>query len=131
MQSRYPRLLTFTLRFIAIVQLFLGVSFLLVPEITVHMLKLSPAPDWAGWLFGLMAARFLGFAYGMWIASNDPAGARPWIVAMIGVQAIDWIVTIKYLVLGSVTLAQVTTASFLPVLFVIALTAALPRKAKS
>ena len=37
---------------------------------------------------------------------------------MIGVQAIDWIGMISYLALGTVTLATVMTAAFLPVLFI-------------
>lgn len=127
MASRFPRLLTATLWFVAVVQFVLGVAFLAAPEQAAYALGLSPAPGWANWLFGMMAARFLGFAVGMGVAARNPAGARSWIIAMIGVQAIDWVVTLKYLALGAVTLAQVSTASFLPVLFVIALTIAMPR----
>lgn len=127
MHSEHPRLLVFTLRFIAFVQAFLGLAFLIAPEATSELLGLKPAPGWANWLFGMMAARFLGFAYGMWIAAKDSAGARSWIVSMIAVQAVDWLVTLKYLANGAVTLAQVSTASFLPVLFVIALAVSLPR----
>jgi hypothetical protein len=129
--SRFPRLLSSTLWFIAIVQFVLGVAFIAAPEQAAHALGLAPAPGWANWLFGMMAARFLGFAYGMGVAARDPSGARSWIAAMVGVQAIDWVVTLKYLVLGQVTLAQVSTASFLPVLFVVALMAAMPRSVVS
>lgn len=127
MASRFPRLLAATLWFVAVVQFVLGVAFLAAPEQAAYALGLSPAPGWANWLFGMMAARFLGFAVGMGVAARNPAGARSWIIAMIGVQAIDWVVTLKYLALGAVTLAQVSTASLLPVLFVIALTIAMPR----
>lgn len=127
MASRYPRLLAATLWFVAVVQFVLGAAFLVAPEQAAHALGLSPAPGWANWLFGMMAARFLGFAFGMAVAARNPAGARSWIVAMIGVQATDWIVTLKYLALGAVTLAQVSTASFLPVLFVVGLAVAIPR----
>ena len=127
MSSRYPRLLATTLWFVAAVQFVLGVAFLAAPEQAAHALGLAPAPGWANWLFGMMAARFLGFAFGMAFAARNPANARSWIAVMIGIQAIDWIVTVKYLALGAVTLAQVSTASFLPVLFVIALSVAMPR----
>lgn len=127
MISRFPRLLAATLWFVAIVQFVLGAAFLAAPEQAAHALGLSPAPGWANWLFGMMAARFLGFAFGMAVAARNPVGARSWIVAMIGIQAIDWIVTLKYLALGAVTLTQVSTASFLPVLFVIGLAIAMPR----
>jgi hypothetical protein len=75
----------------------------------------------------MMAARFLGYGYGMWIAARNPQAARPWITSMIAVQIMDWGVTLKYLALGAVTLAQVGTASFLPLLFVVCLTLLLPR----
>jgi len=127
MASRFPRLLAATLWFVAAVQLVLGAAFLAAPEQAAHALGLSPAPGWANWLFGMMAARFLGFGFGMTVAARNPAGARSWIAVMIGVQTIDWIVTLKYLALGAVTLAQVSTASLLPVLFVIALAVAMPR----
>ncbi len=127
MESRYPRLLATTLWFVAIVQFALGAAFLAMPEQAAHALNLGIAPGWANWLFGMMAARFLGFAFGMAVAARNPAGARSWIVAMIGIQVIDWIVTLKYLALGAVTLVQVNTASFLPVLFVIGLAVAMPR----
>lgn len=130
MVSSYPRLLAFTLRFIALIQAILGIAFLVAPTTSAALLGLLPsAPGWADWLFGMMAARFLGYAYGLWLAARDPSGSRPWIVSMMGIQAIDWIVTLKYLTLGAVTLAQVTTASFLPVLFVVALAVAMPRTA--
>ena len=40
---------------------------------------------------------------------------------MIGIQAVDWIGTIAYLVTGAVTITQVTTAAFLPVVFIVIL----------
>lgn len=128
MQSKPPRLLAMTLRFIAFVQVVLGIAFLGAPEATCRWLGLQPAPEWTNWLFGMMAARFLGYAYGMWRAAKDPAVARPWVTSMIVIQLVDWGVTIKYLALGAVTLAQVGTASFLPLLFVVALVLALPRR---
>ncbi len=118
MGSRFSRLLPATLWTIAVVQFVLGTAFLIAPERASHTLGLSVAPGWTNWLFGMMAARFLGFGYGMVAAARDPQRARPWIKAMIGIQALDWLVTLKYLFAGAVTLAQVSTASFLPVLFV-------------
>lgn len=113
--------LKFTLRFIAIVQFVLGLSFLLAPEFTSHAMGLAAAPEWTNWLFGMMAARFLGFGYGMLLAAQNPWEGRHWIKAMIGIQAIDWVVTLVYLLRGAVTLMQVSTASFLPAIFIIVL----------
>jgi len=73
-----------------------------------------------------MAACFLGFGYGMVVAARNPDNARSWIRAMIGVQAIDWLMTIKFLPSGAVTLAQVSTASFLPAVFVLVLVLLMP-----
>ena len=125
---RYPKLLSFTLRFIAVVQIVLGFAFLLAPDVTGHMLGLAPAPDWTRWMFGMMAARFLGFGCGMLLAARDPDGSTPWIKAMIGIQAIDWVVTLYYVSSGAVTLAQVSTASFLPVIFIIVLLSNFPQQ---
>ena len=130
MTSRFPKLLRATLWVIAVIQFALGAAFLAAPEQTANMLGLSVAPGWANWLFGMMAARFLGFGYGMVVAARNPDKARPWIKAMIAIQAIDWLVTLKYLSAGAVTLAQVSTASFLPVVFVVVLIIGLARPAR-
>ena len=114
------------MRFIAIVQFVLGLSFLLAPEFTANAMGLA-ARDWTNWLFGMMAARFLGFGYGMLLAARNPWEGRHWIQAMIGIQAIDWCVTLVYLLRGSVSLMQVSTASFLPVIFVMVLWLTYPR----
>lgn len=130
MTSRYPRLLRATLIFIAVVQFILGAAFLLMPQTAVQTLGLSATPDWANWLFGQMGARFIGFGIGMLVAARNFTQALPWIWAMILVQAMDWIVTLKYLLAGSVTLPQVSTAPYFPLLFIALLLIAMPRTAK-
>lgn len=129
--SSHPRLLRFVLYFIAIIQFILGSVFLFMPEMAAQGLHLTQAPGWVNWLLGMMAARCLGFAYGLWVAAHDVTQARAWVVAMMVVQALDWVVTLKYLGLGAVTLMQVSTAAFLPVLFVVGLWISLPRKSHS
>ena len=123
-------LLVFMLRFVALVQFVLGAGFLLAPGKMAALFGLAAAPAWTGWLFAMMAARFLGFGYGMWLAARDPAAHVPWINAMIVIQAIDWLATLYYLAAGAVTLAQVTTAAFLPVVFIILILANYPRPVK-
>ena len=125
------RALSFTLWFIAVVQIVLGLAFLFAPQATAQSFGLPGAPGWTNWLFGMMAARFLGFGYGMVLAARDPAGSAHWIKAMVGIQAIDWLVTLYYLGLGAVSLAQVTTASFLPVVFVVLLLWCYPRSPRT
>jgi hypothetical protein len=76
----------------------------------------------------MMAARFLGFAYGMFVAARAPLENTSWITAMIAVQTIDWIATVSFLARGDLTLQQVTTAAFMPVLFVAGLLLWHPRR---
>jgi hypothetical protein len=110
-----------TLVIIGVIQVVLGVVFL-IPGLFVSLMGLPEAPEWVDWILALSAARALGFGLGMFVAARNPVAHQSWIVAMIGVQAIDWLATIAYLAVGSVTLAQVTTAAFLPVAFMVILT---------
>ena len=115
---------------IAIVQLILGVAFVLAPQQTAAMLGLAPAPGWTDWMFSQFGARALGFAYGMALVLRDARRHAAWIKAMIVVQAIDWIGVMLALVEGKVTLAQVATAPFLPILFIIVLAIELRRQGR-
>jgi 4-hydroxybenzoate polyprenyltransferase len=92
-----------------------------VSEHSVTTVGFEDAPSWVNWLFAMLGARALGFAYGMFVAARDPRRHVTWIRAMIGIQAIDWIGTLAYLAAGAVTISQVTTAAFLPVIFIVTL----------
>lgn len=116
-----PRGLRLTLLVIAFFQFVLGAAFLLAPGPTAAALGLPAAPDWTGWLFAMMAVRFLGYGVGMLAAARDPQRHRLWIATMIAVQCVDWVATVGHLAAGSVTLSQVSTAAVLPVVFVVAL----------
>ncbi len=111
------RLLRPTLIVIGIVQIALGVAFL-IPNAFPTLLGLPDAPAWANWMLTMFSARALGFGYGMLLAARNPQHHRSWIVSMIGVQAVDWVATMAYLATGTLTLATVTTAAFLPLVFV-------------
>jgi hypothetical protein len=127
MNGIFPKWFQAMLWFIAVVQLVLGLAFLVMPERAALGLGLAVAPGWTNWLFGQMAARFLGFSYGMAFAARHPLQAAPWIKAMVAIQVIDWVVTLKYLASGAITLAQVSTAPYLPVVFVVLLLLGLRR----
>jgi hypothetical protein len=121
-----------TLFIIGVFQLALGVIFLIAPAGAATMLGLVPAaPGWVNWLFAMMAARFLGYAYGMFWAARHLDRTRTWIDTMIVIQTIDWIATIGYLVAGDVTIGQVTTASFMPAVFVALLLWFHPRRSET
>ena len=112
---------------IAIVQLVLGAAYLFGAERFNDLLGLSAAPAWTQWPFAMMGARFLAFGFGMLLVARNPNAHRGWIQAMIVVQAIDWLATITSLSTGIVTLQQVGTASFLPLLFIAGLLVGYPR----
>lgn len=116
---------------IALVQLILGIVFIAAPQTFSVQLGLAPAPGWADWMFAQFGARALGFAYGMWLVLLDARKHVAWIKAMIGVQVIDWIGTVLALLSGKVTLAQVATAPFFPVLFVVVLALELRRQSRT
>jgi hypothetical protein len=111
------RIIRPTLTLIGVVQLVLGIVFL-IPNAFPTLLGLPDAPAWANWMLTMFAARALGFGFGMLVAARDPQRHRSWILAMIGVQAVDWLGTIAFLATGALTLSTVTTAAFLPLVFI-------------
>lgn len=121
--------LRITLGVIAAFQIGFGAIFLFAPTVYPDAVGLDPVPAWASWMFALFGARALGFGAGMILAIRDPLGHRSWIAIMIGVQVIDWIATLVAILQGSLTVAQASTAAFMPVLFVIALLLTFPRRA--
>ncbi|MGH9267352.1 MAG: hypothetical protein ACRD0D_04160 [Acidimicrobiales bacterium] len=113
------RRLRFLLRFIGVAQGALGVLFVLAPTSAATLFDLHPSePGWVDWLFVTMGARYLGYAYGMFVAAADPLRNRSWIDSMIVIQALDWVGTLVFLATGDVSLRNVTSAAFLPVIFV-------------
>lgn len=126
------RPLRFTLRTIAVVQAFFGALFLLAPSAAPGLLGLTEQqPPWVDWLFAMMAARFLGYAVGMWLAARDPQRHVAWIDTMIGIQTLDWLATLAVLASGELALRNVTSAAFLAPLFIAALLWWHPRRARN
>ncbi|WP_062301859.1 hypothetical protein [Demequina subtropica] len=121
-------LLRITLTVVIAFQLFFAVLLLAAPARFAEMLDLPAAPAWTAFLFALFSARALGFAYGLALAIRDPFRHRSWIVAMIGVQAIDWIAAIATVASGVVALSQVSTASYMPLVFIVAMIGLFPRR---
>jgi hypothetical protein len=122
-------ILRITLGVIAAFQAGFGILFLVAPGVYPAAVGLAAVPAWAPWIFGLFGARALGFAAGMVFAIRDPNRYRSWIAVMIGVQAIDWIVTMVFVLQGTLTVAQVSTAGFMPIAFIVALALTFPRRA--
>jgi hypothetical protein len=104
---------------IGISQFLLGVGFLLVPAAIEGLFDLGPAaPPWADWLVAMLGARFLGYAVGMFVAARRPDRHLAWINTMVGIQVVDWVAAVGFLISGELRLAQVGAAAVLPVLFV-------------
>jgi hypothetical protein len=120
-------ILRITLGVIAFFQIALALVFLLIPGPFAAAVGLPEAPQWASWMFAMFSARALGYAVGMILAIRDPAKHRAWIITMVGVQAIDWIATLLFIGAGAITVAQASTAAFLPVVFIVVLLATMPR----
>lgn len=112
--------LSFLLRFIGVVQLFFGVLFTFAPAQAGALLGLEPSATsgWVQWLFVMMGARFLGYGVGMFVAARDPLGHQSWINTMIGIQVIDWVATVGFLLAGDLPIVRVASALILPIVFV-------------
>jgi hypothetical protein len=117
-----------TLGVVAAFQIGFGALFLIAPNFYGSMVGLAPVPDWAPWMFAMFSARAFGFAAGMIVAIREPERHRAWIAIMIGVQALDWLATMALVINGTLTLPQVSTAAFMPVLFIVSLLVSFPRR---
>jgi hypothetical protein len=122
------RFLQGTALVIAVVQFGFGLAYLFAPAPFQAALGLTHLPVWTGWPFGMLGARFLALGFGMLLVVRNPTANRGWIQAMIVVQAVDWLVVVIALLRGVVTLAQVATAPYLPIVFIVCLLIAYPRK---
>jgi hypothetical protein len=120
-------ILRITLGVVAFFQIALALVFLIIPGPFAAAVALPEAPQWAHWMFAMFSARALGYAVGMILAIRNPLAHRAWIVTMVGVQAIDWIATLAFIGVGAITVTQASTAAFLPVVFIVALLATMPR----
>jgi peptidoglycan/LPS O-acetylase OafA/YrhL len=90
------------LRVVGTVQLVLGVAYLAAPGLLLHKMGHSaPAPD-LYYPLGMLAARFLAYGAGFWIASKAPEDNLLWIRLMALIQAIDFSVGLLYTMNGTV-----------------------------
>ncbi len=121
------RPLRVTLIIIGVVQLFLGLPFVVAPGLYNVVLHLSSAPAWTQWFFVMAGARFFALGYGMFLAARDPIRHVAWINAMIAVQAFDWLGTMYTIMTGTISLTQAIDAPYLPIIFIAALLVWYPR----
>lgn len=95
-------MIRFGLRLVGTVQLVLGMAYLVAPGLLLHKMgHTAPAPD-LYYPLGMLAARFLAYGTGFWIASKAPEDNLLWIRLMALIQAIDLSVGLLYTINGTV-----------------------------
>ena len=106
---------------IGIVQLVLGVLFLFAPQALMGWMGLTvPAAD-AGYILGMLAARFIAYGLGMFWCARDPEVNIFWINNMILVQVIDLAAGVYYTATGVVDVTSTAFPMFNAALFIILL----------
>ncbi|GJM42541.1 MAG: hypothetical protein DHS20C20_28230 [Ardenticatenaceae bacterium] len=114
---------------IGVVQLVLGLLYLLVPmQLLALMGHTVPAADIA-YPLGMLAARFLAYGVGMFFIARAPEKHLFWINNMIFIQAVDLAVGIFYTATGVVGLALSGFPMFNAAVFIILLTLWRPKAA--
>lgn len=98
--------LTILLRVVGVLQLVLGMAYLLAPGVFTEWMKLSPAPHDANYAYGMLASRFIAYGIGMFVIANDPIHNIFWIKNMILIQVIDLGVGIFYTARGVLSLSS-------------------------
>lgn len=106
---------------IGIVQLVLGALFLLAPQMLMGWMGLTvPAAD-AGYILGMLAARFIAYGLGMFWSARAPEQNLFWINNMILVQVIDLAAGVYYTAAGVVDISSTAFPMFNAALFIILL----------
>jgi hypothetical protein len=77
------------LRAISTIQIALGLLYLLAPQWLLAQMGHSAAPADLVYPLAMLAARFLAYGAGLWIAAGAPQAHRLWIRLMVLVQLID------------------------------------------
>ena len=107
---------------IGIVQLVLGALFLFAPQWIMGMMGLTVPPADSGYMFGMLAARFIAFGLGMFWCARAPEENVFWINNMILIQIIDLAAGIYYTATGVVAISSSAFPMFNATLFIILLT---------
>lgn len=109
------------LRIIGVVQLILGIGFLVAPSPFLVLMGLSaPAPD-NNYMFGMLAARLLAYGFGMFAIARAPEENQFWINNMILIQIIDLAAGLFYTFTGVVNIANALFPMFNATVFIVLL----------
>lgn len=115
---------------IGVVQLVLGVGFLVAPSALMGAMGLSVPPHDVNYMLGMLGARFVAYGIGMfWIARNPEENVF-WIYNMLFIQVIDLAVGVVYTANGTLPLAVSAFPMFNATVFIILLWFWRPKSAK-
>lgn len=109
------------LRLIGVVQIVLGLLYLVAPLGFLALLGHSTPEADIAYPLGMLAARFLAYGVGMFYIARAPEKHGFWINNMILIQAVDLAVGIFYTATGAVGLALSAFPMFNATLFIILL----------
>lgn len=93
------------LRLIGVIQLVLGVLYLLAPQWLLARMGHSPAPADLLYPLAMLAARFIAYGIGLCWAASAPQRHVPWLRLMALIQLIDLGAGVVATASGTVTLA--------------------------
>ncbi|MCB0035352.1 MAG: hypothetical protein KDE51_15075 [Anaerolineales bacterium] len=116
------------LRVIGIVQLVLGVAFLLAPAYLLMWMGLSATPADGNYMLGMLSARFIAYGIGMFYIAQAPEKNLFWINNMILIQVVDLAVGLFYTVNSTISLSVSAFPLFNATLFIILLFLWRPRE---
>ncbi len=115
------RKLKILLGVIGVVQVVLGLAFLLTPAYFLEWMGLSVPPADVNYMLGMLSARFLAYGLGMFFIARAPAENIFWINNMLLIQIIDLAVGLVYSLNGTVSFAVSAFPMFNASLFIILL----------
>ena len=122
------RALKVTLIVAAIVGFIFGAMFLIFPDQTGALFNFPEFPQEVRYTLGLLGAVGVAFSVGFVLAARDPVRHRTWVQAGLICYALSLVMTIYYLLRGTISWDQATVAFIIQVVFVIAFTVLYPRK---
>jgi hypothetical protein len=96
---------SYLLRLIAFIQMLLGMLYLLAPQWLLAQMGHSAAPPDLVYPLGMLAARFIAYGVGLWVASRDVTAHRLWIRLMVLIQLVDLGVGVVATATGTVPLS--------------------------
>lgn len=93
------------LRIVGVVQIVLGILYLVFPQAFLRAIGHSVPMDDINYPFGMLAARFLAYGVGMFVIARAPDKHAFWIKNMVFIQMVDLAVGIFYTIKGTVALS--------------------------